>query len=303
MGVRDGTAGFDALSRPHFDALDRTALRLSPHPSAAEDLVQEACLRAHRDFAAGRAGLNTPPRAPGNLKEIRMPDRYTRRVAIATIAAGTFTASPALAWHDTVHRSPSTGGSRSRSRESGPQAEAQFGDVPLREDDFVLGASDAPITLIKYGSLACPHCAAFHEHTAAALKRGHIPDGRVRYVHRHFPLDQLAMAAAVLLHCGDSDRDRFYALLDILYAEQSNWTRASDPIDALRRIAASTGLNGDQFAACRADRPLAERILAERSEGAEVFGVQATPTLLINGARYSGNLGLAQIDRIFDQIA
>ena len=231
-----------------------------------------------------------------------MPHRYNRRAAIATIAAGTLAAAPALAWHDTVPRRPATGGSGSRSRQTGPQAEAQFDDVALREDEFVLGDPNAPITVIKYGSLSCPHCAAFHANTAAALKRGLIPDGRVRYVHRHFPLDQVAMAAAVLLHCGDSDRDRFYALLDILYAEQSNWAGSSDPIDALSGIAASTGLNSDRFAACRADRPLAERILAERTEGAEVFGVQATPTLLINGARYSGNLGVSQMERIIDQI-
>lgn len=231
-----------------------------------------------------------------------MPDRYSRRAAITTLAAGTLTAAPALAWHDTTPSRPTAPSTRSAPRQTVPQAEAQFDAVPVREEEFVLGASNAPITVIKYGSLGCPHCAAFHANTAAALKQEHIPEGRVRYVHRHFPLDEAAMAAAVLLHCGDSDSDRFYALLDVLYAEQDDWVRASDPIDALSRIAARTGRNRDEYAACRADRPLAERILAERTEGAEIFGVQATPTLLINGARYSGNLGFAQVGTIIDRI-
>ena len=61
MRDRDGMLAFDALLRPHFDALYRTALRISRHPSAAEDLVQEACLRAHRDFASGRKPENFRP--------------------------------------------------------------------------------------------------------------------------------------------------------------------------------------------------------------------------------------------------
>lgn len=233
-----------------------------------------------------------------------MPDHFHRRGALAAVLGGAagVLAAPALAWHDTQRpRAPSSGGAPPPSQ-TGPQAEAQFGSVPLRETDFVLGDGEAPITVIKYASMTCPHCAAFHAATAADLKRAHIPQGRVRYVHRHFPLDQAAMAAAILLHCGTGTQDRFFALLDILYAEQGDWTGSGDPVDALRGIAARTGLNADEFGACLSDQSLSRRIQTERDEGAETYGVRATPTLLINGARYSGNLTTRQLDTIIDRI-
>lgn len=232
-----------------------------------------------------------------------MSSNLPRRAALATLfgaSAGLMT-TPAFAWHDSVGRTPRSPAPAAQ-QPRGPQAEAHFGAVPLRDTDFVLGDPKAPVTIIKYGSLTCPHCAAFHDATAAHLKDHQIAEGRVRYIHRHFPLNQPAMAGALLLHCGDSNLVRFYALLDILYAEQSEWATASDPIDALRRIAARTGVNGDTFNACMSDRVLADRIIAERDEGSEIYGVRATPTLLVNGARYSGNLSIAQLDTVLDEV-
>jgi len=188
-------------------------------------------------------------------------------------------------------------------RSHGGQDTAHFGEVPLRDTDFVLGAEDAPVTLIKYGSLTCPHCGAFHVNTASVLKRDHIPEGRVRYVHRHFPLNQPAMAAAMLLHSGNRSVDRFYGLLDILYTEQREWAGSRDYIGALRAIAGRTGVSGEEFDAILADETLGERIIAERDEGSQVYGVNATPTLLVNGWRHSGNHSIAQLDPIFEQVA
>jgi protein-disulfide isomerase len=233
-----------------------------------------------------------------------MPDSHPRRAALATLfggAVGLLTAAPALAWHDTQLGRPQSGAAP-RGQPSGPQAEENFGTIPLRETDFVLGADDAPITLIKYASLTCPHCASFHASTAAELKRDHIPEGRVRYIHRHSPLDQLALAGAMLLHCGNGSQEWFFALLDMLYSEQSDWATAADPIDALRRLAARTGLNAEEFNACLSDQALADRILEERAEGVETFGVRSTPTLLVNGARFSGSLSMAQLDTIMERV-
>ncbi|MFU8866258.1 MAG: thioredoxin domain-containing protein, partial [Rhodobacterales bacterium] len=206
-----------------------------------------------------------------------------------------------FAWHPGTNQ-PAAPQASMPPRNQVPEPEANFGEIPLRESDAVLGDPNAPVTLIKYGSLTCPHCAAFHVAAAAEMKRDHIPNGRVRYVHRHFPLNQPAMAAAMLLHSGNGSSERFYALLDILYTEQSSWAGEQDYVSALRQIAARTGVNGDAFNAILSDRALAERIVAERDEGTESYGVSATPTLLINGGRYGGNRDIAQLDMIFDRV-
>ena len=59
-------------------------------------------------------------------------------------------------------------------------------DPPVDETrDHILGAPDAPITLVEYGSYACPHCRAANETIASLRDRF---GERKRYVFRHLPL-------------------------------------------------------------------------------------------------------------------
>ena len=86
-------------------------------------------------------------------------------------------------------------------------------DPPLAElmqpgplGDMVLGDEQAPVTIIEYASMTCPHCAHFHETTYPDLKKKYIDTGKVRFIFREFPLDQLAAAAFMLARCGGKDK-------------------------------------------------------------------------------------------------
>jgi hypothetical protein len=57
----------------------------------------------------------------------------------------------------------------------------------ITEDDVVLGAENAPVTLVEYASTTCPHCATFHNEVWEDLKTNYIDTGRVRFVFREFP--------------------------------------------------------------------------------------------------------------------
>ena len=92
----------------------------------------------------------------------------------------------------------------------------------------ILGDPDAPVTIIEYASLTCPHCAQFHNEVLPELKERYIAPGKVRLIYRDFPLDQVALAAAALAHCDGSDR--YFSMLDVLFETQRNWARADDPI-------------------------------------------------------------------------
>lgn len=235
-----------------------------------------------------------------------MSKNIDRRKTLAFLVTGATcvaVAVPIFADHGGTHQAPGPNVRQASAHGGAPRPEARFDPIRLRNDEFVLGAQDAPVTLIKYGSLTCPHCASFHINTAAVLKAEHIPAGRVRYVHRHFPLDQAALAAAILLHCRNDNSERFFGLVDILYREQAKWARAHDPITALTRIAAASGLDTEEYRHCLNDSAMIERVMSDRNEGSEVFGVRATPTLLINDQRYSGNLGIAQVNAILDGLA
>ena len=73
--------------------------------------------------------------------------------------------------------------------------------------DLVLGKADAPVTIVEYASMTCPHCATFHKTTYPALKSKYIDTGKVRFIFREFPLDELAVAASMLARCRPRRRE------------------------------------------------------------------------------------------------
>ena len=83
-----------------------------------------------------------------------------------------------------------------------PEELARPGPLP----DLVQGKADAPITIIEYASMTCPHCAAFHKTTYPALKTRYIDTGKVRFIFREYPLDEVAVAASMIARCAGGDK-------------------------------------------------------------------------------------------------
>ncbi len=177
-----------------------------------------------------------------------------------------------------------------------PAADADYGEVAVEADDFIIGEATAPVTIIEYASLTCPHCARFHGQVLPALKKELIESGKVRLVYRDFPLDQLAMAGSVLARC--AGRDRYFAFIDVLFRDQSRWARSQDPVQALSQIARLGGMGKEKFQSCLRDQKLQESILKQRLDGSQKYQVSSTPTLIINGKKFSGGLTLDQIKAV-----
>ena len=177
-----------------------------------------------------------------------------------------------------------------------PEADADFGEVAIEADDFIIGEASAPVTIIEYASLTCPHCARFHNQVVPGLKKELIESGKVRLVYRDFPLDQLAMAGSLLARC--AGRDRYFAFLDVLFRDQARWARSQDPVQALSQIARLGGMGKEKFESCLKDKKLQEVILKKRLDGSQKYQVNSTPTLIINGKKYSGGLTLDQIKAV-----
>src|SRR5262249_32542029 len=78
--------------------------------------------------------------------------------------------------------------------------------VPGPLGDQIQGQADAPVTIVEYASMTCPHCSHFHETTYPELKKKYIDTGKVRFIFREFPLDALAAAAAMLARCAGNDK-------------------------------------------------------------------------------------------------
>jgi len=176
---------------------------------------------------------------------------------------------------------------------------AEPGAVDLATD-MILGDLNAPITIIEYSSLTCPHCAHFHVDILPDLRKGYIETGKARFVYRDFPLDRAALYAAALAHC--AGKDRFFAFLDILFRSQATWGRANDPLDALKRVGRIGGLKVADIDACFKDQKLLDGILQSRMVGAQTFEVNSTPTFFINGERLLGAQPYENFKTVFDRI-
>lgn len=176
---------------------------------------------------------------------------------------------------------------------------AQAADPRLQ--DIALGRADAPVTVIEYASLTCPHCASFHANVLPALKTEYIDTGKVRLIFRDFPLDQLALAAAAMARCAGPER--YYNFLEVLFAQQRSWASSADARTALLQIARLGGLSAQQVEACWADQAVTDYILKSRLEAVEKFKVESTPTLIVNDRKIAGVPDIAEFRKLLDQAA
>jgi len=183
---------------------------------------------------------------------------------------------------------------------SGAAGTARAETMELYPDDRILGADNAPLTIIEYSSLTCPHCASLHAHALPRIKDTWIADGRARLVFRHYPLDGLALRAAAVADCIEGER--FFAFLDLLYQSQERWSRASDPIQALSQTARLAGMSQEQFDKCVADEAEMDKILTRAQDGSKTFGIESTPTLIVNGKKLEGARSFEDYDKIFAKI-
>ena len=92
--------------------------------------------------------------------------------------------------------------------------------------DLVLGSANAPVTIVEYASMTCPHCATFHNKVLPVLKEKYIDTGKVRLIFREFPLDERAALASMLARCAGGDRS--LPLISMLFSKQDEWATAKD---------------------------------------------------------------------------
>lgn len=165
------------------------------------------------------------------------------------------------------------------------------GTAQISADDMVLGAEDAPVTLVEYGSVMCSHCAEFHEDVWSQLKANYIDTGKVRFVFREILapaqpeiVPVIALAGFQLARCGAASPEQYFTRVGVLFDQQQAIFQAGS-IDGVRaklvEIGGAAGLSPEQVASCIEDPSGADR--AERISRAAGDTVTGTPTFLING--------------------
>ncbi|MBS0480588.1 MAG: thioredoxin domain-containing protein [Proteobacteria bacterium] len=178
------------------------------------------------------------------------------------------------------------------------------------EGGYLMGNPQAPIKLVEYGSLTCPHCAEFAEKAAPEIRDTFVASGRVSYEFRNFIRDAIDLTATQLTHCGSPDS--FFPLTEQVFANQKTFfdkaqaagkaaqdTAFGLPADkrgpaigqltGLTEFVSARGISKDQANACLADAAKADAMAAQVTKQADQYQIEGTPTFLINGNKLDIN--------------
>jgi protein-disulfide isomerase len=165
------------------------------------------------------------------------------------------------------------------------------------DGDVVLGAENAPVTVIEYASMTCGHCANFSVKTFPELKKRYIDTGKVRFIFREFPLDPLAAAGFMLARC--AGKEKYMPLIETLFAKQAEWV-VQKPLEPLKAIAKQVGFTEQSFEQCLANQKVLDSIQTVRDQAAQKLGVNSTPTFFINGKKKTGDLAIEELAKEID---
>jgi protein-disulfide isomerase len=173
-------------------------------------------------------------------------------------------------------------------------------------DDIIYGDKNAPITLIEYASLSCPHCSTFHRESFERLKTDYIDTKKVKFIHRDFPLNQPALSAAMVAICNsrnfqDNKSEKYYTFLKALFKTQDAWAFDEKYVEKLESIAKLDGMSGQSFSSCISDTRLQNQILESRMQAAKILKIQSTPTFFVNDEVLEGYIDYQTFQKAIDK--
>jgi protein-disulfide isomerase len=226
-------------------------------------------------------------------------------------AALVLTAALALAACNKGEATPGVPSGDALAKVAAPAGTAWSDTVSENADGgFVMGNPNAPIKLVEYGSLSCPHCAKLSQEGTEKLKTEYVDSGRVSWEFRSFAIHPQDVPLTILATCGG--KDTFFPLMEQVYTnfdamsavyndkaavDRANAASTLPPAQRFPALAsalgyvdffAQRGVSADQANKCLADPARAQKVasLAEQYGNA---GINGTPTLLINGTTVDGN--------------
>jgi protein-disulfide isomerase len=162
--------------------------------------------------------------------------------------------------------------------------------VDIKPTDMVKGSADAPITIVEYASLSCPHCADFHVNVLPLIERDYISTGKVKLVFRDFPTNPPATMAHSFAHCMTGDS--YFALIGQIFEHQANWLTdvngdgqgtEHDIEEGLVAEGRLAGIPREEVIRCIHDQANLDLVIANFQEGQNRYNVQATPTFIVGG--------------------
>jgi protein-disulfide isomerase len=240
------------------------------------------------------------PRSTSPLRSSAITRRALRGVALGLVAL------PLALGLSACHKADSGAATGDTVAAVNPPAGKSWSDVIAATPDhgMVMGNPTAPIKLVEYGSLSCPHCAHLASEAMPSLVGTYVNSGKVSYEYRSFAIHGIDIPLTVLVRCADPSA--FFGLVEQLYANQDallkraqdgqTAAQAAANLPAAQRMVAmadayglpdffsARGLPVDKARACLTNIAAAQAV-AKEAETIGNNGIDSTPTLIINGTK------------------
>ena len=166
-----------------------------------------------------------------------------------------------------------------------------------------VGSPDAKVTVQEWFSLTCTHCAEFQRVTFPQVKQTLIDPGQVHYVWRDYPLDQVALMAAMVAR--SLPPERYEPFITTLLTTQDRWAfaRGVNSTEEVAKLAALAGMPRQTFDAAIADEGLKKAILAAQDDADKKLGINSTPSFVVNGKVTAGAIQYPAFKQLVDSAA
>ncbi|MCU0954632.1 MAG: DsbA family protein [Hyphomicrobium sp.] len=158
--------------------------------------------------------------------------------------------------------------------------------------EMYLGRADAPVTIVQYASLTCPHCRAFHRDVFPQLKREYIDTGKVRYVLREFPIGKTSGTATIALRCAEPGK--YFELYGKFLEQQASWVSQDVRLDPIFAVAQQVGMTRPEFDRCLQNQAMIDGLKRVKDRG-RTLGIIGTPNFFIQNQRVKSTLTMAEI--------
>lgn len=174
--------------------------------------------------------------------------------------------------------------------------------LKVSASDFTLGNKNAPVTMIEYASLSCPHCASFTRESFGKIKKNYIDSGKVLFVFRNFPLNHPALEAAMFASCQAKDSsEKYFETVKALFKTQDSWAFDANYSHRIETIAKLDGMTSENYQKCIKDESLKKNILETRMEASKSLQIRSAPSFFINGEVSAGYVDYLTLKKLIEK--